>query len=146
MDTSPRPGRAPTTANGPAGPPVRRRRALLVPLLAAASAGLLAARAAFDSDTFQHCHYLGPSTRMHVASWAGLACGLGALLLYAVLRRAAQRSGPAGEAAWLRWLTGVSALLTLPVVVLLVLSAYWLHTPDPSGGYDCSGLHPWGAR
>ncbi|MFI1769899.1 hypothetical protein ACH41H_49180 [Streptomyces sp. NPDC020800] len=45
-----------------------RRRALLVPLLAAASAGLLAARLAWDSDTFQDCHYLGPSTRMYVTS------------------------------------------------------------------------------
>ncbi|WP_406179743.1 hypothetical protein [Streptomyces sp. NBC_01006] len=130
------------TVTDPAGSPVRRHRALLVPLLAAVSAGLLAARTAFDSDTFQHCHYLGPSTRMYVTSWAGVACGLGALLLYAAWGRAAQRSGPTGEAAWQRWLAGVSALLTVPVVLLLVMSAYWLYAPDPSGGYDCSGLHP----
>ncbi|MFI6144487.1 hypothetical protein [Streptomyces sp. NPDC051109] len=131
-----------TTTTDPGGSPVRSHRVLLVPLLAAASAGLLAARTAFDSDTFRHCHYLGPSTRMYVTSWAGVACGLGTLVLYAALSRAARRSGTIGGAAWQRRLAGASALLTVPMVLLLAMSAYWLYAPDPSGGYDCSGLHP----
>ncbi|MEU6890552.1 hypothetical protein ABZ934_01890 [Streptomyces sp. NPDC046557] len=45
-----------------------RRRALLPPLLWVVSATLLAARITFDSDTFRHCRYLGPSPRMYVTS------------------------------------------------------------------------------
>ncbi|MET8507726.1 hypothetical protein ABZV60_24190 [Streptomyces sp. NPDC004787] len=115
----------------------RRAPALLVPALALAAAALLAARIAFDSDTFQHCRYLGPSLRMHVTSWAGLACAVAALLTYA-----RQRTRAGGAPAPGRPLASAAALLTLPVLALLALSVYWLHAPDPSGGHDCSGLLP----
>ncbi|MER6570504.1 hypothetical protein ABT288_31065 [Streptomyces sp. NPDC001093] len=106
------------------------RKALLVPLLTVASAILLVARVTWDSDTFQHCRYLGPSTRMYVTSWTGLACALAALLAFAVLPRP-QRRG----------LAAVSAVLGVLLAFMLLMTAYWLYTPDPSGGDDCSGLH-----
>ncbi|AOR32006.1 hypothetical protein BFF78_13925 [Streptomyces fodineus] len=103
---------------------------MLVPLLTALSAGLLAAHLAWSTDTFQNCHYLGPSTRMYVTAWTGLACALGALLLFATLPRT-ERRGPAL----------VSAVLATPLTLLLLMTVYWLYAPDPSGGDDCAGLH-----
>ncbi|MET9961774.1 hypothetical protein ABZ128_22430 [Streptomyces sp. NPDC006326] len=129
------------TTTDPAGSAGRRRLALLVPLLSAASAALLAARVAFDSDTFRHCRYLGPSARMYVTSWSGLLCALGALLLHVALTRAARRYGPPAQAAWQRRSAAVCAFLALVLAPVLLLSVYWLYAPDPSGGHDCSGLH-----
>ncbi|MFI7339864.1 hypothetical protein ACIBUY_18260 [Streptomyces sp. NPDC050085] len=109
----------------------RRPGALLVPGLLAVSAALLVARLAFDGDTFRDCHYLGPSGRMYVTSWAGLACTLGALLGYAVLRRGARGPGRLATAA----------AVVAPLVLLAQLATvYWLYAADPSGGNDCSGL------
>ncbi|WP_189957608.1 hypothetical protein [Streptomyces alanosinicus] len=107
------------------------RRALLVPLQTAASVALLVARVAWDSDTFQHCRYLGPSTRMYVTSWTGLACALGALLAFATLPRAERRG-----------ITAASAALSVLAALLLLAGVYWLYAPDPSGGDDCSGMRP----
>ncbi|MGW7823256.1 hypothetical protein ACWGLF_35230 [Streptomyces puniciscabiei] len=106
------------------------RRALLVPLQTAAAAILLVAHLAWSSDTFQHCRYLGPSTRMYVTSWAGLTCALGALLLFTALPRTERRG-----------LAAVSAVLGVLLAFALLMTTYWLYAPDPSGGYDCSGLH-----
>ncbi|MEU8973615.1 hypothetical protein AB0D11_30875 [Streptomyces monashensis] len=114
----------------PAVSPARRRTQLLVPVLTVVSFGLLAARVSFDSDTFQHCKYLGPSTRMYVTSWAGLACALGALLAFATLPRAERRG-----------LALVSAVFGLLLTLGLLATVYWLYAPDPAGGDDCSGLH-----
>ncbi|MBT2408455.1 MULTISPECIES: hypothetical protein [unclassified Streptomyces] len=110
--------------------------------MATASAVLLAARGVFDSDTFQNCHYLGPSTRMYVTSWAGLACAVGSLLVYTALRRSAHRHGPPAGAAWQRRLAAVSAAIALVLVLVLLMAVYTLYAPDPSGGNDCSGLFP----
>ncbi|MGW0210156.1 hypothetical protein ACWDZ8_31670 [Streptomyces sp. NPDC003233] len=106
------------------------RRALLVPLQTAAAAALLVARVVWDSDTFQQCRYLGPSTRMYVTSWTGLACALGALLVFAALPRTERRG-----------LAAVSAVLGVLLAFVLLMTAYWLYAPDPAGGNDCSGLH-----
>ncbi|OIK07114.1 hypothetical protein BIV23_06485 [Streptomyces monashensis] len=117
-----------TTA--PAESPARRRTQLLVPVLTAVSAGLLVAHLAFSSDTFQHCRYLGPSTRMYVTSWAGLVCALGALLAFGTLPRTERRG-----------LALVSAVLGLLLTLGLLATVYGLYAPDPAGGDDCSGLH-----
>ncbi|MEV5879751.1 hypothetical protein AB0L75_37170 [Streptomyces sp. NPDC052101] len=106
------------------------RRALLVPLATALAAALLVARVTWDSDTFQHCRYLGPSARMYATSWAGLACAVAALLAFAALPRTERRG-----------LTTAFAVLAVLLTPLLLASVYWLYTPDPSGGDDCSGLH-----
>ncbi|ANP49573.1 hypothetical protein J2Z21_004954 [Streptomyces griseochromogenes] len=125
---------------GSASAAARRRRALLVPLLTAVSAGLLVAHLGFSSDTYRNCRYLGPSTRMYVTSWAGLTCALGSLLVYTAVRRAAHRyGGPAGT-TWRERLAAGSALLCLPLAVTLLMTVYWLYAPDPAGGDDCSGL------
>lgn len=126
---------------GPAAPaPAWRRWALLVPVLVAASAALLAARLAFDGDTFRHCRYLGPSTRMYVTSWAAPACAVAALLLLLGLRRAARGRGQRTGVAWQGRLATAAACLT-PVLLLAQLATlYWVYAPDPSGGQDCSGL------
>ncbi|MFE2076502.1 hypothetical protein, partial [Streptomyces misionensis] len=55
------------------------RRALPVLLLTLLSAALLAAHLSFGSDSYRDCAYVGPSIRMYLTSWAGLACALGAL-------------------------------------------------------------------
>ncbi|MGW3210395.1 hypothetical protein [Streptomyces sp. NPDC001135] len=123
----------PTHAPSPVpstGSTARRRRVLLVPLLTAVSAVLLSARLAWGSDTFQNCRYLGPSTRMYVTSWAGLACAVGALVVFLALPRT-RRSG----------LAAVSATVGLLLALALLVTVYWLYAPDPSGGNDCSGLH-----
>ncbi|MEV6685442.1 hypothetical protein AB0N28_08890 [Streptomyces sp. NPDC051130] len=73
-------GTAATTTSARPLSPAWRRRTLLPPLLWAGSSGLPAARSAFDSDTCRNCRYLGPSTRMCVTSWGGLARLLGSLL------------------------------------------------------------------
>ncbi|WP_329200177.1 MULTISPECIES: hypothetical protein [unclassified Streptomyces] len=132
---------APATTGSGAVSAAWRRRALLPPLLWAVSAGLLVARTAFDSDTFRNCRYLGPSPRMYVTSWGGLACVLGSLLAYAVLRRTAHRFGPAAWSTWQGRCATVSALLAPLFLLALLMTTYWLYAPDPSGGYDCSGLH-----
>jgi len=107
------------------------RWSLLVPALVLASAGLLAARLAFDGDTFQNCRYLGPSTRMYVTSWAAPACAVAAVLLLLVLRRRGQRPGRVAPAA----------VCVVPVLLLAQLATlYWVYEPDPAGGQDCSGL------
>ncbi|MGN5380235.1 hypothetical protein BIV25_04510 [Streptomyces sp. MUSC 14] len=118
------------TTTAPAPVPTRHRRALLVPLLAAVSAGLLVAHLAFSSDTYRNCTYLGPSTRMYVTSWAGLACALGALLAFATLPRTERRG-----------LALVSAVLGLLLTLGLLATVHWLYAPDPAGGDGCSGLH-----
>lgn len=105
------------------------RRALLVPLQTAASAVLLTAHVAWSSDTFRNCRYLGPSTRMYVTAWAGLACALGALLLFTTLPRPERRG-----------LATASAALGLLLTLALLATVYWLYAPDPSGGDDCAGL------
>ncbi|MEU2714929.1 hypothetical protein [Streptomyces sp. NPDC007205] len=106
------------------------RRPLLVPLATTLAAALLTARVTWDSDTFQNCRYLGPSPRLCITSWAGLTCAVGAVLLFATLPRSERR----GVAA-------VSAVAAVLLGALLLASVYWLYTPDPSGGDDCSGLH-----
>ncbi|MEU9169950.1 hypothetical protein AB0D34_19430 [Streptomyces sp. NPDC048420] len=103
----------------------------LVPVLVVASAGLLAAHFSFDGDTFQDCHYLGPSTRMYVTAWAAPACALTALFLLLFLRRRGQRPGT----------LALVAVCLVPVLLLAQLAAlYWVYEPDPAGGQDCSGL------
>jgi TRAP-type C4-dicarboxylate transport system permease small subunit len=67
---------------------------------------------------------------MYVTSWTGLACALGALLLFATLPRPQQRG-----------LAVVSMVLAVLLAFALLITAYWLYAPDPSGGYDCSGMH-----
>ncbi|QHC25696.1 hypothetical protein [Streptomyces sp. GS7] len=96
--------------------------------------------AVFDHDTFHDCHYFGPSLRMHIAAWAGLACGLAAPAGYVALSRGAVRRG------WRPQGTRASAL-ALAFVILGVLPLFleafgvWaLYAPDPSGGDDCGGL------
>ncbi|SFY53256.1 hypothetical protein STEPF1_06533 [Streptomyces sp. F-1] len=105
------------------------RRALPVPLLTLLSAALLAAHLSFGSDIYRDCAYVGPSTRMYLTSWAGLACALGALPAFAGLPRTERRG---------------LALLSVAAAVLLTLATltttYWLYAPDPAGGDDCSGL------
>ncbi|MFI2202444.1 hypothetical protein ACH47Z_17020 [Streptomyces sp. NPDC020192] len=96
----------------------------------AVSAGPLVAHLAFSSDTYQNCKYLAPSTRMYVTSWSGLACTLGALLAFATLPRTEQRG-----------LVLVSAVLGPLLTLGLLTTVYWLYTPDPADGDDCSGLH-----
>jgi len=105
------------------------RRALPVLLLTLLSAALLAAHLSFGSDSYRDCAYVGPSIRMYLTSWAGLACALGALAAFARLPRSERRG------------------LALPSVVAAVLltlatltTTYWLYAPDPAGGDDCSGL------
>lgn len=128
------------TTTSPAPSQAWRRRALLVPLLAAGAAGLLVARGAWDSDTFQHCRYLGPSTRMYVASWAGLVCALGSVVVHTALMRAAYRPGVAIRTTWQYVLAMVSAIFGWLLVLALLASVYWLYAPDPSGGFGCEGL------
>ncbi|MEU9446382.1 hypothetical protein AB0D42_37155 [Streptomyces sp. NPDC048304] len=118
------PSPAPST-----GSASRRRRALLVPVLTAVSAVLLAARLAWASDTFQNCRYLGPSARMYITSWAGLACAVAAVVAFAALPRSERRG-----------IAAVSAVLGMLLAFVLLMTVYWLYTPDPSGGDDCSGL------
>ncbi|RPF36725.1 hypothetical protein [Streptomyces sp. TLI_185] len=116
-----------------------RRWSLLVGLVVA-SAGLLAAHISFDGDTFQNCHYLGPSTRMYVTAWAAPACALAALLLLLALRRGAHRRGQRPTAVW-QGCTAMAAACLIPVLLLAQLATlYWVYEPDPSGGQDCSGL------
>lgn len=125
-------GEASSTSPAPApssGPAARRRRVLLVTLPACISAVLLAARLAWDSDTFPNCRYLGPSTRMYVTSWAGLACAVGGLLVFLALPRTERRG-----------LAVVSAVAGLFLALALLATVYWLYAPDPAGGNDCSGL------
>lgn len=120
-----------------ATPPPWHRLYPLIPLLTVVSAGLLAAHVSFDGDTFQHCRYLGPSTRMYVTAWAAPVCALMALALLVAVRRDARRRGQ----GWGR-LSAVAVTL-LPLLLLVQLVAlYWVYQPDPSGGYDCSGLLP----
>jgi hypothetical protein len=66
---------------------------------------------------------------MYITSWAGLACAVAAVVTFAALPRSERR----GMAA-------VSAVLGMLLAAVLLLTVYWLYTPDPSGGDDCSGL------
>ncbi|MEU1409845.1 hypothetical protein ABZ471_48025 [Streptomyces sp. NPDC005728] len=118
----------------------RRRHLLLVPLLTAVSAGLLVARLVWDADTFQDCRYLGPSTRMYVTSWTGLACSLGSVLVHVARSRATPRRGMPTWTTWQQRLTTVSAVLGLLPASALLATVYWLYSADPSGGSGCSGL------
>lgn len=127
------------TPTSSAPTPSWRRWSLLVPALVAASAGLLAAHFSFDGDTFQHCRYLGPSTRMYVTAWAAPACGLAALLLLLALRRGAHRRGQRPGAVW-QGRVAMAAVCLVPVLVLVQLAAlYWVYEPDPSGGQTARG-------
>lgn len=108
----------------------RRRNGLLAGavLLTVLSAALLAAHVSFDGDTFQHCRYLGPSTRMYVTAWAGPLCSVAALVLTS--RRT-------------RRFTGAQVAIVCVVALLLsvqLLALYWVYAPDAGGGADCSGL------
>ncbi|MEK0096954.1 hypothetical protein WDA79_00260 [Streptomyces sp. A475] len=110
--------------------PSRSRSGLPVTtvVLGVVSAALLTAHISFDSDTFQNCTYLGPSTRMYVTAWAGPLCSVAALVL---TRRRAPR------------FTGAQVVLVCVVAVLLLvqlIALYWVYAPDPSGGTGCSGL------
>ncbi|WP_157878349.1 hypothetical protein [Streptomyces chattanoogensis] len=122
----------------------RRCTALGVPALVLLGAGLFALLSTvFQHDTFHDCHYFGPSLRMHIAAWAGLGCSLAAPVLYAALRVGAARRG---------WRTDSSAASAVALAFLLLgllpllfnaFGVWFLYQPDPSGGYDCSGLaHP----
>ncbi|MEV0093443.1 hypothetical protein [Streptomyces sp. NPDC050738] len=112
--------------------PARQGAFLLVPLLVAVSVALLAAFFSFDGDTFQHCAYLGPSTRMYVTAWAAPLCALAAGALLLTLR-ARPRSGMRTFA------TCVACLI--PVLLLVqAFALYTVYADDPSGGDGCSGL------
>jgi hypothetical protein len=127
-----------TTAPSPS--PSWRGWSLLIPVLVAASAGMVAAHFSFEGDTFQDCRYLGPSTRMYVTAWAGPVCGLAALLLQLMLSRGARHQGRRMGAAWQGRLSTAAACL-VPVLLLVQLAAlYWVYAPDPSGGHGCSGV------
>ncbi|MET8475337.1 hypothetical protein ABZY90_28420 [Streptomyces sp. NPDC006422] len=109
-------------------------RSLLAPLLILASAALLAAHFSFEGDTYQHCHYLGPSTRMYVTAWAAPVCAVAGGLLHVSLRRDHPR------VTWQARLS-FAAICAAPLLLLLQLAAlYWVYAPDPAGGQDCSGL------
>ncbi|MER5438943.1 hypothetical protein [Streptomyces sp. NPDC002790] len=105
-------------------PPTYARRlplalALLVPLLAVASAALLVAHFSFEGDTFQHCRYLGPFTRLYVTAWAAPLCGLAALALLLALRRGARgRGGSPGPGR-----VATAATCLVPVLLLAQLTA-----------------------
>ena len=105
------------------------RRALRVPLLTVLAGALLAAHLSFGSDIYRDCAYVGPSTRMYLTSWAGLACALAAPPAFVLLPRAERRGLPL--------LCAVAALL---LTVVLLTTTYWLYAPDPAGGDDCSGM------
>lgn len=107
----------------------RRRNGLLAGavLLTVLSAALLAAHVSFDGDTFQHCRYLGPSTRMYVTAWAGPLCSVAVLVAHGF------RHGRARPVT-------VCAVLALLLLCVQFVALYWVYAPDPSGGYDCSGI------
>ncbi|MFE2731900.1 hypothetical protein [Streptomyces sp. NPDC059349] len=112
--------------------PSRRRNGLLVGVVAltVASAALLAAHVFFDGDTFRHCRHLGPSARMYVTAWAGPLCSVAVLATCAGAVRGRGRA----------WPVMVCAVLGLLLLCVQVVALYWVYAPDPSGGYDCSGL------
>ncbi|GAA1273107.1 hypothetical protein [Streptomyces aureus] len=112
--------------------PSRRRNGLLVGVVAltVASAALLAAHVFFDGDTFRHCRHLGPSARMYVTAWAAPLCSVAALATCAGAVRGRGRA----------WPVMVCAVLGLLLLCVQVVALYWVYAPDPSGGYDCSGL------
>ncbi|WP_329122694.1 hypothetical protein [Streptomyces sp. NBC_01465] len=120
------------TTTHPQSAPSRQGLFLLVPLLVAVSAALTVAFFTFDGDTFQHCEYLGPSTRMYVTAWAAPVCALAAGALLRALR-----ARPAGG---LRTFATVAACL-IPVLLLVqAFALYTVYADDPSGGDGCSGL------
>ncbi|MEU8693736.1 hypothetical protein [Streptomyces sp. NPDC048665] len=121
--------------------PTRRRHALLVALLTAVSAGLFLAHLAVSSDTFQHCTYLGPSTRMYVTAWTGPLSSVAAMGLYTRLLRNARGHGLMAGQGPRAWLATTSAALALLLLCVQLPALYWVYAPDPAGGYDCSGLH-----
>ncbi|MEV0370452.1 hypothetical protein AB0I10_11575 [Streptomyces sp. NPDC050636] len=95
---------------------------------------------AFASDTFHDCHYFGPSLRMHIAAWAGLACGLAAPLLYVALRRGAVRRGWSPDASRASGIALACLVLGLLPLLFEAFGVWVVHAPDPAGGNDCSGL------
>ncbi|MDX3224658.1 hypothetical protein [Streptomyces sp. ME19-01-6] len=129
-----------TPPTSSASRPAWRRWSPLVPVLVVASAGLLAASAAFDGDTFQHCEYLGPSTRMYLTAWSAPLCSVAALLLLWALHRGARRRGQRlGVSVSGRLAMAAGCLV--PLLLLVQLVVLWAtYQPDPSGGNDCSGL------
>ncbi|MCX3061777.1 hypothetical protein [Streptomyces beihaiensis] len=120
----------------------RTRVELLVPALTIASAVLLVARFAFGSDTFQHCQYLGPSTRVYVTGWAGPVCSLVALVLYWALLRRVNAVTPGrlvpGDSGGAR-LAAAFALVALFLLLVQALALYWVYAPDQAGGDGCEG-------
>ncbi|QKV95137.1 hypothetical protein HUT19_28170 [Streptomyces sp. NA02950] len=139
-DAAPREPTPRTSPSPSSAPPVGRRLAPLVPLLVVASAGLLAAHVAFSGDTFQHCHYLGPSTRMYLTAWAAPGCAVAAVVLLFALHRTARGRGGLPVAGRRRWMS-TTAVCFVPLLLLVQLAfLYWVYQPDPSGGNDCSGL------
>ncbi|MEU9110254.1 hypothetical protein AB0D04_00315 [Streptomyces sp. NPDC048483] len=125
-------------------PAWRRCTALAVPALVLLGAGLFTLRGtAFAHDTFHDCHYFGPSLRMHIAAWSGLACGLAAPALYVALRVRAARRGWRTESATASAVAVAFLLLGLLPLLFNAVEVWLLYQPDPSGGHDCSGLaHP----
>lgn len=109
---------------------------LLVPLLALASAALLAAHFSFDGDTYRNCHYLGPSTRMYVTAWAAPVCAAAGVLLHVALRRRL----PPPRRTWQSRLSSAATCAALLLLLVQLAALYWVYAPDPAGGQDCSGL------
>ncbi|MFJ9178747.1 hypothetical protein [Streptomyces sp. NPDC102360] len=105
-----------------------------------ASAALVATHFSFEGDTYQHCRYLGPSTRMYVTAWAAPLCGLAAVGVLLALRRGARgRERRPGDTRPEQLATATACLV--PFLLLLQLAyLYWVYAPDPAGGQDCSGL------
>ncbi|TJZ45349.1 hypothetical protein FCH28_28850 [Streptomyces piniterrae] len=132
---------APPDTAVPPSPSWRRWTGLGVPALVLLGFGAsLLLVTAFASDTYQDGHYLGPSLRMHITAWTGLACGLAAPALYAALRRRAVRRGWSPDASRA---SGIAlACLSLGLLALLfeAFGVWTLYAPDPAGGNDFSGL------
>lgn len=127
----------------PAGVPAARAWrpwAGTVPVLAAASGACLAARIAFDGDTFQHCDYLGPSLRMYVSAWAGPVLALAALLVLTVTARRMRAGGDRLTRHGLGNLAAAAGCLTPVLLLVQCALLYWTYAPDPSGGVGCEGF------
>jgi hypothetical protein len=113
---------------------------MAVPVLAVASGGCLAARIAFDGDTFAHCDYLGPSPRMYLTAWAGPVLALTALLVLGVTARRMRAGGERLTRHGLGNLAAAAGCLTPVLLLVQCALLYWTYAPDPSGGVGCEGL------